>query len=177
MPSAPAPASAGTSTTIACSVAPSASSAPGTRPTSSTRGSRPSTAWSRSSSRARVADVGCGYGAATILLGEAFPNSSVVGFDYHEARSSGPRPGDRCRGWPTGSRFEVAGAKDFTGTYDLVCLFDCLHDMGDPVGAAPTSASSSRPGGTLLLVEPAAGRSRPRTTTIRSDASCTRPPP
>ncbi|MGZ7014292.1 MAG: class I SAM-dependent methyltransferase [Acidimicrobiales bacterium] len=105
---------------------------------------------------ASVADVGCGYGAATILLGEAFPNSAVVGFDYHEGSIESARARAAQAGVGDRVTFDVAGAKDFTGTYDLVCLFDCLHDMGDPVGAARHVREHLVPGGTLLLVEPAA---------------------
>jgi SAM-dependent methyltransferase len=105
---------------------------------------------------ARVADVGCGYGAATILLGESYPNSTIVGFDYHTASVEAARARARDAGVDRRVTFEVAGAKDFTGSYDLVCLFDCLHDMGDPVGAARHVREQLAPGGTLLLVEPAA---------------------
>src|SRR5947209_9370290 len=86
---------------------------------------------------ATVADIGCGHGASTIIMATAFPNSTFVGFDYHgpsieAARKAAAEAGvaDRCT-------FEVASAHDYPGTdYDLVCHFDCLHDMGDPVGAA-----------------------------------------
>jgi SAM-dependent methyltransferase len=105
---------------------------------------------------ARVADVGCGHGAATILLASAFPETTVVGFDSHDpsigiarTRAREARVADRLT-------FETAGAKDFRGTFDLVCLFDCLHDMGDPVGAARHVREQLDPQGTLLLVEPAA---------------------
>ncbi|HVN51140.1 MAG TPA: class I SAM-dependent methyltransferase [Acidimicrobiales bacterium] len=105
---------------------------------------------------ARVADVGCGYGAATILMGEAFPRSTVVGFDYHEGSIVAARKRATEAGVDDRVRFETAGAKDFTGSYDLVCLFDCLHDMGDPVGAATHVREQLADDGTLLLVEPAA---------------------
>lgn len=105
---------------------------------------------------ARVADVGCGYGAATILLGESYPKSTIVGFDYHAASIEAARERARTAGVDDRVSFDVAGAKDFTGSYDLVCLFDCLHDMGDPVGAARHVREQLAPGGTLLLVEPAA---------------------
>lgn len=105
---------------------------------------------------AHVADVGCGYGAASILLGESFPESTVVGFDYHQGSIETARTRARDAGVDDRVTFEVAGAKDFTGSYDLVCLFDCLHDMGDPVGAARHVRERLAPGGTVLLVEPAA---------------------
>jgi SAM-dependent methyltransferase len=103
----------------------------------------------------RVADVGCGFGAATLLLAEAFPASTVVGFDYHDASIAAAR--SRAADSDVDVRFEVAGAADFPGTYDLICLFDCLHDMGDPVGAARHIRSALAPDGVLLVVEPAAG--------------------
>jgi SAM-dependent methyltransferase len=105
---------------------------------------------------ARVADVGCGHGAATILVGESFPKCEVVGFDYHDESIQSARKRAAEAGVAGRVSFEVAGAKDFRGEYDLVCLFDCLHDMGDPVGAARHVREQLAPGGTLLLVEPAA---------------------
>ena len=107
---------------------------------------------------ARVADVGCGHGASTVLMAQAWPASSFAGFDYHadsidQARKRAAEAGvaDRCR-------FEVASAKDYpAGGYDLVATFDCLHDMGDPVGAARHVLDTLAPGGTWLIVEPAAG--------------------
>jgi SAM-dependent methyltransferase len=108
---------------------------------------------------ARVADVGCGHGAATILLGESYPESCVIGFDYHEASIESARKRATEAGVADRVSFDVAGAKDFEGEYDLVCLFDCLHDMGDPVGAARHVREQLAPGGTLLLVEPAAADS------------------
>ena len=107
---------------------------------------------------ATVADVGCGHGASTIIMAEAYPRSSFVGFDYHapsiaEAANAATRAGVSDR-----TRFAVAPAKEFTGTgYDLVCFFDCLHDMGDPVGALAHTRAALAPGGTVLLVEPYAG--------------------
>jgi SAM-dependent methyltransferase len=108
-------------------------------------------------SGARVADVGCGYGAATILLGTSFPASTVTGFDYHQGSIASARRRAQEAAVSDRVQFEVAGAVDFTGDYDLVCLFDCLHDMGDPVAAARHIREQLTPDGTLLLVEPRAG--------------------
>jgi SAM-dependent methyltransferase len=107
-----------------------------------------------------VADVGCGYGAAAVLLGQAYPNSTVVGFDYHDTSIAAARSRATNAGVDANVTFEVAGAKDFPGRYDLICLLDCLHDMGDPVGAARHVRQALRPDGVLLLVEPA-GADRP----------------
>jgi SAM-dependent methyltransferase len=106
----------------------------------------------------RVADVGCGLGASTIILAQAFPRSSFVGFDYHEASVQKARERARAAGVADRVRFEVASAKSFPGTgYDLVAFFDCLHDMGDPVGAARHVRSGLAPDGTWMIVEPFAG--------------------
>jgi SAM-dependent methyltransferase len=102
----------------------------------------------------RVADVGCGFGAATILLADRFPNSTFVGFDYHDASVASARSRAADADVDDRLTFEVAGAKDFAGSFDLICLFDCLHDMGDPVGAAKHVHDALAPGGSLLLVEP-----------------------
>jgi len=107
---------------------------------------------------AKVADVGCGHGASTIIMAQAFPNSEFYGFDYHGASIEQAR--SRAAGAGLGDRitFEVASAKDFPGeSYDLVCVFDCLHDMGDPVGAAAHIHEALAPNGTWMIVEPNAG--------------------
>ena len=104
---------------------------------------------------ASVADVGCGHGASTIIMAQAYPRSTFVGFDYHAA--SVERARQRAAEAGVGDRvtFEVAAAKEYPGRgYDLVAFFDCLHDMGDPVGAAAHVRQSLAPDGTWLLVEP-----------------------
>jgi hypothetical protein len=86
---------------------------------------------------AKVADIGCGHGSSTILLAEAYPESEIVGFDYHAESIATARKRAAEAGCSERVAFEVASAQDFPGTgYDLVCIFDALHDMGDPVGAA-----------------------------------------
>jgi SAM-dependent methyltransferase len=106
----------------------------------------------------RVADVGCGHGASTIELAKAFPNATVTGFDYHEQSITTARQRAEAAGLGDRVRFEVAAADAFDGDgYDLVCVFDALHDMGDPVGAARHIHSRLAPDGTWLLVEPLAG--------------------
>ncbi|GAA4928482.1 methyltransferase family protein [Actinomycetospora succinea] len=103
---------------------------------------------------ARVADVGCGLGTTSVLMAEAFPRSTVTGSDYHDESIALARKKAADAG--VGDR--VASAQGFTGTgYDLVTTFDCLHDMGDPVGAARQVLGALDPDGTWLLVEPYAG--------------------
>lgn len=107
---------------------------------------------------AKVADVGCGHGASTVLMAQEFPGSTFTGSDYHaesvataRERASEAAVGDRAR-------FEVAAATDFSGAgYDLVTMFDCLHDMGDPLGAARHVREAIAADGTWMIVEPAAG--------------------
>jgi SAM-dependent methyltransferase len=101
-----------------------------------------------------VADVGCGFGTSTVLLGQQYPNSTFVGFDYHDASIAAARDRAAQAGVAGHVTFEVAGATDFPGRYDLICLFDCLHDMGDPLGAARRVRQALRPDGVLMLVEP-----------------------
>jgi SAM-dependent methyltransferase len=104
---------------------------------------------------ARVADVGCGHGSSTIIMAEAFPNSEFVGFDFHDASVGEAR--HHARGLAN-VRFETARAQDFPGRgFDLVTLFDALHDMGDPVGAVRHIAAALAPDGKVMLVEPQAG--------------------
>ncbi len=104
---------------------------------------------------ATVADVGCGHGASTIILAEAFPNSEFYGFDYHEASIEAAREAAKEAGVDDRITFAVASAKDYPGTdYDLVCVFDCLHDMGDPVGASAHVRETLADDGTWMVVEP-----------------------
>ena len=103
----------------------------------------------------RVADVGCGRGASTLLMAEAFPQSQVFGFDYHDGSVEGARQSAKRRGLEGRAVFDVSAAKSYPGTgYDLVTLFDCLHDMGDPVGAAEHIRSTLADDGTWMIVEP-----------------------
>jgi ubiquinone/menaquinone biosynthesis C-methylase UbiE len=107
---------------------------------------------------ARVADVGCGLGSSTLLLAEAYPRSTVVGSDYHAESIGLARKKAADAGVGDRVTFEVATAQTFAGTdYDLVTMFDCLHDMGDPVSAARRVREALAPDGTWLLVEPFAG--------------------
>ena len=111
-------------------------------------------------SGATVADIGCGHGASTIVMAAAFPRSTFVGVDYHalsieRARAAADRAGVSDR-----VRFEVASADSFPGTgYDLIAMFDCLHDMGDPVGAARQVRAALDVDGSWLIVEPNAADS------------------
>lgn len=105
-------------------------------------------------SGAHVADVGCGHGASVVAMAEAFPNARFTGIDFHEpsieiarARAAEAGVSDRCS-------FQVADAQAYEGDFDVICFFDCLHDMGDPVGAARHANSRLIDGGSVLLVEP-----------------------
>jgi SAM-dependent methyltransferase len=107
---------------------------------------------------AKVADVGCGHGSSTILMAQAFPNSTFHGFDYHEPSIEHARERARAAGVAGNTIFEVVTAKEYPGkNYDLVTMFDALHDMGDPVGAAKHIAGTLSDSGTFMLVEPFAG--------------------
>jgi hypothetical protein len=107
----------------------------------------------------KVADIGCGHGSSTLLLAQSYPDSKVYGFDFHppsieEAKAKAKEAGVK------NVEFQVVSAKEFPGKdYDLVCIFDALHDMGDPVGAAAHIQKSLSPDGSFMLVEPLAGDS------------------
>jgi SAM-dependent methyltransferase len=104
---------------------------------------------------ARVADVGCGKGASTILMAKAFPKSQFFGFDYHDKSIEGARDSANRQGLADRITFEVVKAKEYPGQdYDLVTVFDCLHDMGDPVGAARHVLQTLTKDGTWMIVEP-----------------------
>jgi 2-polyprenyl-3-methyl-5-hydroxy-6-metoxy-1,4-benzoquinol methylase len=106
-------------------------------------------------SGAWVADIGCGHGASTILMAETYPRSTFVGSDYHEGSIEAARRSAERAGVTGRVTFEVASAKAFGGgPFDLVCVFDALHDMGDPVGAARHVRSQLAPDGTWMVVEP-----------------------
>jgi SAM-dependent methyltransferase len=101
-----------------------------------------------------VADVGCGHGASVVVLAQAFPDARIHGFDYHAPSIETAKARAKEASVEATTQFSVAGAKDFTGTFDLICFFDCLHDMGDPVGIAAHAREQLADGGSVLLVEP-----------------------
>jgi SAM-dependent methyltransferase len=104
---------------------------------------------------AKVADVGCGHGASSVVLAQAFPRSTVLGFDFHGPSIEQARQRAQAAGVQDRATFTQATAQTFPGQdFDLVCFFDCLHDMGDPVGAARHAHQALKPGGSVLLVEP-----------------------
>src|SRR5215471_7723903 len=104
---------------------------------------------------ARVADVGCGKGASTLLMSEAYPKSQFFGFDYHDKSIEAARESAKQAGVADRVTFDVAKAKEFPGkNYDFVAVFDCLHDMGDPIGAATHVRNSLAKDGTWMIVEP-----------------------
>jgi SAM-dependent methyltransferase len=107
---------------------------------------------------AAVADVGCGHGASTLLMAQAFPAATFAGSDYHDGSIATARQRAAAAAVADRVRFEVAPAESFPGRhYDLVTMFDCLHDMGDPLGAASHVRQALAPDGTWMIVEPAAG--------------------
>lgn len=107
---------------------------------------------------ARVADVGCGHGITSTLMAQAFPNSEFIGLDFHEASIDEARKHAASHGVEN-LKFETSTAKELPGKYDLVTVFDCLHDMGDPVGGMRHIRESLNEGGACMIVEPAAGNS------------------
>ncbi len=103
---------------------------------------------------AHVADVGCGHGASVVVIAEAFPEAHVTGFDFHAPSIATAEERVAEAGVSSRTAFEVADAKSYDGTFDLICFFDCLHDMGDPVGIARHALDHLADDGTVLLVEP-----------------------
>jgi 2-polyprenyl-3-methyl-5-hydroxy-6-metoxy-1,4-benzoquinol methylase len=102
----------------------------------------------------RVADVGCGHGASVVVLAETFPQAEITGFDNHGPSIETARQRAAEAGVSDRTAFAVADAKSYAGEFDLTCFFDCLHDMGDPVGIARHAREHLAPDGTVLLVEP-----------------------
>lgn len=111
---------------------------------------------SKLESGARVADVGCGHGITTTLMAQAFPNSEFIGFDFHENSVKEATAHAESHGL-TNLKFQVTDAKCIPGKFDLVTMFDCLHDMGDPVGGMRRIRESLNEGGACMIVEPMAG--------------------
>lgn len=106
---------------------------------------------------AKVADIGCGFGASTIVMAQAYPKSTFIGFDYHAPSIEAARERAKAAG-VSNVTFEVAKSTDYPGQdYDFVCHFDCLHDMGDPSGAAKHVRDTLKKDGTWMIVEPFAG--------------------
>lgn len=111
-------------------------------------------------SGAKVADVGCGVGFSTLLMAEAYPESEFTGYDFHAPSIEEARRHAEAHGLGERVHFEVAAAKEIAdGGFDLVTMYDCLHDMGDPRGCAAHMRSILAPGGTWMIVEPIAGDS------------------
>ena len=107
---------------------------------------------------ATVADVGCGHGFSTVIMAKAFPNSTFIGYDFHASSVEQARVHAKQHGVTANTRFDVALASEFPGNdLDLVTFFDCLHDMGDPVGAARHVRQALKPDGCWMIVEPIAG--------------------
>ncbi|MBX7459316.1 methyltransferase domain-containing protein [Qipengyuania sp. 1NDH17] len=108
---------------------------------------------------ASIVDIGCGHGSSSILMAKAYPNCTVYGIDFHEASIEAARQQAKDAGVEN-VKFDVARAQDYKGSdFDFACIFDALHDMGDPVGAARHIRETLKEDGTLMLVEPMAGDS------------------
>ena len=108
---------------------------------------------------AKVADVGCGHAASTIIMAKAYPNSTFLGVDFHDKSIEKAKMRAKDAG-VNNVTFKLATAKDFPGTdFDFVTFFDCLHDMGDPVGACAHVKNVLKPDGTCMIVEPFANNS------------------
>jgi 2-polyprenyl-3-methyl-5-hydroxy-6-metoxy-1,4-benzoquinol methylase len=101
-----------------------------------------------------VADIGCGHGASVVVMAQHFPSARITGFDFHQPSIDTARERAVEAGVASQVTFDRADAKSYTGSYDLICFFDCLHDMGDPVGIARYAREHLKDGGTVLLVEP-----------------------
>lgn len=102
----------------------------------------------------RVADVGCGHGISSLAIADAYPESTVIGYDLHGPSIEEASAAVQAQGLVGRVSFEVASAQEFTGDFDLICFFDCLHDMGDPVGIARHARWQLTEGGSVMLVEP-----------------------
>jgi 2-polyprenyl-3-methyl-5-hydroxy-6-metoxy-1,4-benzoquinol methylase len=111
---------------------------------------------------ALVADIGCGHGASLVAMAAAYPQSTFTGFDFHAPSIETCQKRAREAGVSARARFRVATATSYEGQFDLICFFDCLHDMGDPVGTARHAREHLLPDGTVLLVEPFAIDPRPK---------------
>jgi SAM-dependent methyltransferase len=103
---------------------------------------------------ANIADVGCGHGVSSVVMAQAYPDAELHGFDFHAPSIDAAREGAGIAGVGDRAHFQVASADAFRGEFDLVCFFDCLHDMGDPVGIAAHAKEQLADGGTVMLVEP-----------------------
>lgn len=109
---------------------------------------------------AKVADVGCGHGASTIIMASSYPKSKFFGFDIHKSSIETAKKRASDEGIKDNIQFKEFAAKDYKeNDFDLICFMDCLHDMGDPVGAAAHAKTCLKPDGKLMIVEPAAGNS------------------
>jgi 2-polyprenyl-3-methyl-5-hydroxy-6-metoxy-1,4-benzoquinol methylase len=106
----------------------------------------------------RVADIGCGYGASTLILADAFPNSTFTGFDNHAPSIERANEHAKQNGLTKSLSFKVASGQEFSGTYDLITFFDCLHDMGDPIGALKHCREHLADDGVIMAIEPMGGR-------------------